>query len=201
MRLALAEVYETATFYAHFDVVKEGEPPIPPLTVRVCDSLTCMLLGAVELQAALGGDVPDDVRVVRAPCVGRCDAAPTVEVGHRFVDRATPETVRAAIAARNTEPEIPAYPDYDAYVRDGGYALLGKLRAGTLARDAVLDALDQGGLRGLGGAGFPAARKWRAVLAEPAPRLMASTATRASRGRSRTAGISISIRTASSKGR
>ena len=172
MRLSYAEVYETATFYAHFDVVKEGEPPIPPLTIRVCDSLTCMLLGAQELQGELGDAAPDGVRIVRAPCVGRCDVAPVVEVGHHFVDRATPERVLAAVAAGHTEPEIPPYVDYDAYVAAGGYTLLGKLRGGTLTREAVLEALDGAGLRGLGGAGFPAARKWRAVLAEPAPRLM-----------------------------
>ncbi len=172
MRLALAEVYETATFYAHFDVVKDGEPAIPSLTIRVCDSLTCMLLGANELQAQLAADMPDDVRLLRAPCVGRCDVAPTVEVGHRFVDRATPATVRAAVASGNTEPDIPPYPDYAAYVKDGGYALLANLRSGATTREAVLDALDEAGLRGLGGAGFPAARKWRSVLGEPGPRLM-----------------------------
>jgi len=172
MRLAFAEVFETATFYAHFDVVKEDDAPVPSLTVRVCDSLTCMLLGATELQAALAQAVPESVRVVRAPCVGRCDVAPTAEVGHRFIDRATPATVLAALAAGSTHPEIPAYVDYDAYVADGGYALLGKLRSGALGRDAILETLDGAGLRGLGGAGFPAARKWRAVLAEPAPRLL-----------------------------
>ena len=172
MRLSQAEVYETATFYAHFDVVKEGDDPVAPVTVRVCDSLTCMLFGAERLMGELGAAAPPGVRVLRAPCVGRCDVAPAVEVGHRFVDRATVPSVLATVAAGAHEPEIPAYVGYAAYVADGGYALLGKARAGTLARDAVLAVLDQASLRGLGGAGFPAARKWRSVLGEPGPRLM-----------------------------
>ena len=170
--LAQAEVFETATFYAHFDVVKEDEPPIPPLTVRVCDSLTCMMLGAEQLRSALAAAVPATVRVVRAPCVGRCDAAPAVEVGHHFVDRATVASVQDAIVRGRTESEIPAYVDYDAYVAGGGYALLGAVRSGATTSEAVLDVLERAGLRGLGGAGFPAARKWRAVRGEPGPRLM-----------------------------
>ncbi|KAA2237519.1 NAD(P)H-dependent oxidoreductase subunit E [Salinarimonas soli] len=173
MRLAFAEVFETATFYAHFDVVKEGDPAVPPLTIRVCDSLTCAMAGAEALLAALGERAGPEMRVVRAPCVGLCDAAPVAEVGHNFVRRATPENVMAAVAAGDTHAALPPYVDYDAYSAGGGYALLERLRAGELTSEAVLDALDGASLRGLGGAGFPTGRKWRSVRGEPGPRLMA----------------------------
>jgi formate dehydrogenase len=172
MKLAFAEVFETATFYAHFDVVKEGESDIPALTIRVCDSLTCAMLGAESLIEDLQSSVGPGVRVVRAPCVGRCDTAPTAEVGHRFVDHATAASVLATVA---DEPhaDLPAYADYGAYLAGGGYKLLQRLRSGELATEDLLKALDDASLRGLGGAGFPTGRKWRAVLGEPGPRLMA----------------------------
>lgn len=173
MRLSFAEVFETATFYAHFDVVKEGEPDIPPLTIRVCDSLTCAMLGAERLLAELQDKAGPGIRVVRAPCVGRCDTAPTAEVGHNFVDHATVANVLAAAKADDTHMHLPAYSGYDAYVADGGYTLLDRLRSGELAREDLLKSLDDASLRGLGGAGFPTGRKWRAVLGEPGPRLMA----------------------------
>ncbi len=173
MRLAFAEVFETATFYAHFDVVKEGDPAVPPLTIRVCDSITCAMMGAEALLAGLQDAAGPAMRVVRAPCIGLCDQAPAVEVGHAFVHRATPERVMEAVAAGRTHVELPPYIDYDAYRAHGGYALLDRLRAGELTADAVLDALDGASLRGLGGAGFPTGRKWRSVRAEPGPRLMA----------------------------
>jgi NADH:ubiquinone oxidoreductase subunit F (NADH-binding)/NADH:ubiquinone oxidoreductase subunit E len=173
MKLAFAEVFETATFYAHFDVVKEGEPNIPPLTIRVCDSLTCAMLGAEKLLQELQSAAGPGMRVVRAPCVGLCDVAPVAEVGHRFVFHATVPEVLATAASGDTEPTIPSYVDYDAYVKDGGYKLLNDLRAGRVAKEEILKALDDSSLRGLGGAGFPTGRKWRAVLGEPGPRLMA----------------------------
>jgi NADH:ubiquinone oxidoreductase subunit F (NADH-binding)/NADH:ubiquinone oxidoreductase subunit E len=173
MKLAFAEVFETATFYAHFDVVKEGEPNIPPLTVRVCDSLTCAMLGAEKLLQELQSSAGPGIRVVRAPCVGRCDTAPTAEVGHHFVDHASAESVLAAAKGGDTHAHLPAYVDYDAYVAGGGYALLKRLRSGELAKEDLLKVLDDASLRGLGGAGFPTGRKWRAVLGEPGPRLMA----------------------------
>ena len=176
MKLSFAEVFETATFYAHFDIVKEGEEAIPPLTVRVCDSLTCAMHGAEALLRELERGVGPGVRVVRAPCVGLCDVAPAAEVGHHFLHRATPETIMAAIAAGDVHPHVGDYPDYEAYVAAGGYALLNALRSGERSIDDVLDALDESGLRGLGGAGFPAGRKWRAVRGEPGPRLMAVNA-------------------------
>ena len=173
MKLSFAEVFETATFYAHFDVVKEGEPDIAPLTIRVCDSLTCAMLGAEELLQQLQASAGPGIRVVRAPCIGRCDTAPSAEVGHHFVDHASVASVLAAANAGDTHSHLPDYLDYDAYVAAGGYALLGRLRAGELAREDLLKALDDASLRGLGGAGFPTGRKWRAVLGEPGPRLMA----------------------------
>jgi formate dehydrogenase len=173
MKLAFAEVFETATFYAHFDVVKEGEPDIPPLTIRVCDSLTCAMLGAEKLLQELQDGAGPGIRVVRAPCVGRCDTAPAAEVGHHFVDHASAQSVLAAAKGGDTHAHLPAYVDYDAYVADGGYALLKRLRSGELAKEDLLKVLDDASLRGLGGAGFPTGRKWRAVLGEPGPRLMA----------------------------
>jgi formate dehydrogenase len=173
MKLAFAEVFETATFYAHFDVVKEGEPNIPPLTIRVCDSLTCAMLGAEKLLHELQSSAGPGIRVVRAPCVGRCDTAPAAEVGHHFVDHASAQSVLAAVKGGDTHAHLPVYVDYDAYVAGGGYALLKRLSSGELAKEDLLKVLDDASLRGLGGAGFPTGRKWRAVLGEPGPRLMA----------------------------
>lgn len=173
MKLAFSEVFETATFYAHFDVVKEGQPDLPPLTIRVCDSLTCAMMGAETLLGELKKGAGPGVRVVRAPCVGRCDTAPAAEVGHHFVDHASVESVLAAAKAGDTHAHLPKYVDYDAYVSKGGYALLNKLRSGAMTKEDLLKALDDASLRGLGGAGFPTGRKWRAVLGEPGPRLMA----------------------------
>jgi formate dehydrogenase len=173
MRLSFAEVYETATFYAHFDVVKEGEPDIPPITVRVCDSLTCCMLGAEALLAKLKRDLGDNVRVVRAPCVGLCDQAPAAEVGHNFVSRATVESVTHAVTHRDMHPHIPDYIDFEAYRDAGGYKTLERVRSGELSVEKVLKVLEDSSLRGLGGAGFPTGRKWRSVLGERGPRLMA----------------------------
>lgn len=173
MKLAFAEVFETATFYAHFDVVKEGEPDIAPLTIRVCDSLTCAMLGGEKLLEDLQDAAGPGIRVVRAPCVGRCDTAPAAEVGHNFVDHATVANVMAAAKTGDTHAHLPKYIGYDAYVAAGGYKLLGRVRSGELSKDDLLKALDDASLRGLGGAGFPTGRKWRAVLGEPGPRLMA----------------------------
>jgi formate dehydrogenase beta subunit len=173
MRLSFAEVYETATFYAHFDVLKEGAPDIAPLTVRVCDSLTCCMLGSETLLATLQSQLGDGVRVVRAPCVGLCDQGPAVEVGHNFITHATVHSVAHAVSHRDTHPHIPDYIDFEAYRAAGGYVTLERLRTGALSAEEVLKALDDGSLRGLGGAGFPTGRKWRSVLGEPGPRLMA----------------------------
>jgi NADH:ubiquinone oxidoreductase subunit F (NADH-binding)/NADH:ubiquinone oxidoreductase subunit E len=173
MKLSFAEVFETATFYAHFDIVKEGEPDIAPLTIRVCDSLTCAMLGGEKLLEELQSKAGRGIRVVRAPCVGRCDTAPAAEVGHNFVDHASLGSVLDTAKRGDTHVHLPDYVEYDAYVAGGGYQLLQRLRKGELAKEDLLKALDDASLRGLGGAGFPTGRKWRAVLGEPSPRLMA----------------------------
>lgn len=172
MRLSLAEVFETATFYAHFDIVKEGEPDLAPIVVRVCDSITCWMFGSEALLATLTAEAGPGVRVVRAPCVGLCDRAPVVEVGHHFMHNAEPWAVHEAIAAGDIHPHIPETIDYDRYVAEGGYRLLERVRSGELDDETVLKTLDDAGLRGLGGAGFPTGRKWRSVRGQPLPRLM-----------------------------
>ncbi|MDD9729787.1 NAD(P)H-dependent oxidoreductase subunit E, partial [Mameliella sp. AT18] len=173
MRLSMAEVYEVATFYAHFDVIKENDTPPPALTIRVCDSLSCELAGAEQLRAALEkGMDPTQVRVLRAPCMGRCDAAPVLELGHNHIDHATPETVQAAIAAGETHARIPDYETFDAYKAEGGYKVLADLRQDG-DWEAVQDKVLSAGLRGLGGAGFPSGKKWGFVRANPGPRYLA----------------------------
>ena len=176
LRLSQAEVYEVATFYAHFDVRREGEPALPALTVRVCDGIVCEMAGAKALLADLAAGCGIGVRVVRAPCIGMCDCAPAVEVGHHVIAPATVAHVTAAVTAGQTHAEVPAHIGYDAYVAGGGYRLVMQLRSGELEVSSVLAELDGAGLRGLGGAGFPTGRKWRSVLAQPGPRLMAVNA-------------------------
>ena len=173
MRLALAEVYEVATFYAHFDVVTDDNVLAPELTVRVCDSLTCELKGAQELLAKLQEHANSRTRVVRAPCMGRCDCAPVAEVGHKHIDHATTSAVLEAIAARDIRPVLPAYIEFEAYRREGGYKLLEACLSGDRTADDVVAVLNEAGLRGLGGAGFPTGRKWSIVRNYPGPRLMA----------------------------
>ncbi len=176
MKLAQTEAYEVATFYAHFDVVKEGETPPPPITVRVCDSLSCAMAGAEHLLRDLPGRLGANVRVVRAPCMGGCDRAPVCAVGHVQTMRATPESVAAAVA-RGAHAHAHHTPkDFDAYLAEGGYSLLKDCLAGRRTRDELIKVVSDAGLRGLGGAGFPTGRKWTFVRAEPAPRLMAVNA-------------------------
>jgi len=173
MRLSMAEVWEVATFYAHFDPVREGATPPPDLTIRVCDSLSCELAGSEALyQALAAGHDPAKVRVLRAPCMGRCDTAPVAEIGHAHVDHATPDRIAAAIAGGQTHPVIPDYETLAAYRAAGGYATLEALRARG-DWEKVQDDLLAAGLRGLGGAGFPSGRKWGFVRANPGPRHLA----------------------------
>jgi formate dehydrogenase beta subunit len=175
MRLALVEVYEVASFYAHFDIVMDGETA-PPLTLRVCDSLSCELAGAPALLADLRDRLGERVRVVRAPCMGGCHRAPAVAIGHALHEHATVDTVSAAIAAGHSHPELPDHIGFDGYRAGGGYELLEACRNGAHTVEEVIGVLEHSGLRGLGGAGFPTGRKWRFVLAEPAPRLLAINA-------------------------
>ncbi len=173
MRMAQAEIYEVASFYAHFDIVKEGETPPPLLTIRVCDSLSCELAGAQALKSALeDGLDASEVRVLRAPCMGRCDTAPTLELGHNHVDHATLDKVTAAIAAGDTHAHVPDYETLDAYRAGGGYSKLEEVRAAG-DWEAVQSLVAESGLRGLGGAGFPSGTKWGFVRSYAGPRLMA----------------------------
>ena len=173
MRLSMAEIWEVATFYAHFDPRSEDEAAPPATTIRVCDSLSCELAGAAALEAALrGGADPSAVRVLRAPCMGRCDAAPVAEVGHRHVDHATPEAVLTIAASDDHYARVPDYEALGAYRADGGYAHLLALREGG-DWEAVQAQVTASGLRGLGGAGFPSGKKWGFVRGYPGPRLMA----------------------------
>jgi formate dehydrogenase beta subunit len=176
MKLALTEVYEVATFYAHFDVVKDGEQPPPAVTVRVCDSLSCAMAGAEHLLRELPHRLGREVRVVRAPCMGACDRAPVCAVGHVQVMRATGENVGAAVARRTHAHAHACKNPFDVYVGNGGYRLLRACQAGERTREEMIGLVSDAGLRGLGGAGFPTGRKWALVRAEPAPRLMAVNA-------------------------
>ena len=178
MKLALTEVYEVATFYAHFDVVKEGETPPPAVTVRVCDSLSCAMAGAEHLLQDLPNTLGPDVRVVRAPCMGACDRAPVCAVGHVQVMQATTDSIESR--ASRTAPHAHAYPtdtpistpmSAPAAMRCSSRCISGKR-----TRDEIIKIVSDAGLRGLGGAGFPTGRKWSLVRAEPAPRLMAVNA-------------------------
>jgi NADH:ubiquinone oxidoreductase subunit F (NADH-binding)/NADH:ubiquinone oxidoreductase subunit E len=173
MGLAQTEVYEVASFYHHFDIVKEGDSAPPALTVRVCDGLSCEMAGAQDLLARLPAILGTDVRVIAAPCIGRCEQAPAVAVGQFPIAQATTLSVQAAFNGGRTTHEPQGFIDLEAYKDEGGYALLKTCIAGELEVEDVIKALEDSGLRGLGGAGFPAGRKWRIVRNEAAPRLMA----------------------------
>jgi formate dehydrogenase beta subunit len=172
LALTPAEVFEVATFYHHFDVVGPGESPPPPLTVRVCESVACHLAGGDELRRSLEQLLGDDVRVIGAPCVGRCDAAPVAVVGRNPIDRAAADAVQLAVRERRVEPELPVFTDYSACRSRGGYEILMSCVNGFRPLDDVVAAVEAAGVRGLGGAGFPASRKWSFVRAEPAPRVL-----------------------------
>src|SRR5438876_850502 len=187
MKLSVTEVYEVATFYHHFDVSKEGGAAPPAITVRVCDSIACEIAGASELLAKLPGLLGKDVRVMHAPCIGRCESAPAAVVGQNPLPHATVEKIAALVKARavkhpapgsreshpHKEIVSPAYVDYAAYRAKGGYELAKACIDGAKKREEVIAVMENSGLRGLGGAGFPAGRKWKSVAAEPAPRLLA----------------------------
>ena len=177
MKLSMAEVYEVASFYDHFDIVKEGEAAPAPVTIRVCDSLSCMMAGAETLISELeAGCDPEKIRVMRAPCMGGCDVAPAVRVGNREIGHATAEMLLKLASSASTNADIkPNQPDYtglEAYRAEGGYDALAKVRGGEIGFDAMLELLKGSGLRGLGGAGFPAHMKWKFVRGYEGPRLM-----------------------------
>ena len=174
MKLAPTEVYEVASFYHHFDVVKENDNAPPALTVRVCESVSCEMAGAQELIGALESLLGNEVRVQRVPCVGRCDMAPVAVVGQNTIDHAQSETVKAAVdAGEVTQPMPEDNIDYAAYKADGGYQLYERLLADQISGDEIIETLNGTALRGLGGAGFPVGRKWEILRGQSAPRLIA----------------------------
>jgi formate dehydrogenase beta subunit len=173
MALSQTEVYEVASFYHHFDIVKEGEDAPEALTVRVCDSLSCSMAGSEQLLEKLPAILGREVRVLHAPCVGRCEQAPIAIVGQNPVPNATVEAVAAKVKAGAVKHEPESYIDYEQYKAQGGYQLLAECLSGKRDVESVIKVMEASGLRGLGGAGFPAGRKWRIVRAEAAPRLMA----------------------------
>jgi NADH:ubiquinone oxidoreductase subunit F (NADH-binding)/NADH:ubiquinone oxidoreductase subunit E len=173
MGISSAEVYEVASFYAHFDIVRDGQQPPPKITIRVCDSLSCMMAGADELKKNLEDSLdPFDVRVLRAPCMGRCDTAPALEIGHAHIDEASVEKVNHAIQNNHLHAVIPKYQEFSDYVENGGYETLKTLRKSGDWKEVQKDVLDAG-LRGLGGAGFPSGKKWEFVRANDGPRYLA----------------------------
>jgi formate dehydrogenase beta subunit len=174
--IPMAEVYEVATFYAHFDVIADGETAPAPITIRVCDSISCALAKSEELIEALENNKPKDVRILRAPCMGRCDTAPVCEIGHRHVDHATPDNIQSVLDSKDYHPQIPAYKDLGVYQADGGYEVLKACLSGDRSAEDIIEELSGSDLKGLGGAGFPTGRKWSLVRAEPGPRLMAVNA-------------------------
>ena len=172
-RLAQVEVYEVASFYHHFDVVREGEAPPPPVTIRVSTCVSCEIAGAFALIDGLRDAVdPAEVRVVDSPCIGQCDGAPVAWIGKRIYRHATVASILAALEEDNSTPVLPDYEALDAYRAAGGYEMLGRVLRGELGADAAVAAMSDAGLRGLGGAGFPAGRKWGFVRGYPGPRLM-----------------------------
>jgi len=173
MKLSMTEVYEVATFYHHFDVVKEGETAPPPLTVRVCDSLSCELSGAGELIQGLKKSLGNGVRVIPAPCVGRCEQAPVAVVGQNPVPQATVAKVKPLVAANKTKCATGKYVSYAEYRKKGGYTIAAECLAGKRDAESLIKTMENSGLRGLGGAGFPSGRKWRIVRGEKGPRVMA----------------------------
>lgn len=185
VKMAMTEVYEVATFYHHFDVVKEGDVAPPEITVRVCESIACELAGSRDLLANLPERLGSAVRVLHAPCIGRCETAPAAVVGQNPVPHATIDKVEALVKAKavkhpgrgdghpHLEIVTPGHIDYAAYRAQGGYELLKECNDGVKSREEVVTAMQDSGLRGLGGAGFPAGRKWGIVASEPAPRLLA----------------------------
>ena len=173
LKIPMAEAFEVATFYAHFDVIDDDDESLPPTTVRVCDSLTCELFGANDLMKKLESKLdPKKVRVVRAPCMGLCDKAPACEVGHNHLEKFTVKDVETALSNNKTHPKDVKGIDFDKYIADGGYEILKKCYDGKFNVENVIDELSKSGLKGMGGAGFPSGQKWKFVRMEKGPRLM-----------------------------
>ena len=173
LKISKVEVYEVASFYAHFDIVKNDEVPPPNMTIRVCNSLSCELSGSSELEAQLLEHYNSkEVRILKAPCMGRCFAAPTVEIGHYHLDNADIIKIRDAVKNNKVKPVIPDYENFESYINKGGYKKLKEIIS-NINGDNWYDDLIKSDLRGLGGAGFRTAKKWQLVSNEQGPRYLA----------------------------
>ena len=173
LKIPMAEAFEVATFYAHFDVIEDDDKSLPPTTIRVCDSLTCELFGSNELIKELNSTLDKNkVRVVRAPCMGLCDKAPACEVGHNHLENFSIESVKTALSKNDIHPKEVQGIDFEKYLTDGGYKTLTKCYKGKISVEKVIDELEKSGLKGMGGAGFPSGQKWKFVRMEKGPRLM-----------------------------
>ncbi|WP_139134922.1 NADH-ubiquinone oxidoreductase-F iron-sulfur binding region domain-containing protein [Magnetovibrio blakemorei] len=175
MKLSQAEVYETATFYAHFQVTRDGDVAPPPLTIRVCNGPSCKMQGAEALVHELG-DLQGGARIEEVPCVGRCDGAPVAALGKNIIPSATAQTVAAATRSGDSKAKIGTYENLDGYLAAEGYQAFHALMSGVLTRKDVFRELEVSGLRGLGGAGFPVAQKWRFLDGQTKPRVVAVNA-------------------------
>ena len=173
MKIPMAEIWEVASFYDHFDLVKEGQTPPAKRTIRVCTSLSCMMAGGEAILAELQNYNSDEVRFVPAPCIGACDKAPAAADGHSLVEHVSAESLQARASQPADHPQTPSYIDFDSYRAQGGYALLEALKSGEKSASDIIDALSGSALRGLGGAGFPTGRKWSIVSSYDGPRMMA----------------------------
>ncbi|HEY7841246.1 MAG TPA: NAD(P)H-dependent oxidoreductase subunit E, partial [Gammaproteobacteria bacterium] len=173
LKLATTEVYEVATFYHHFDVIREDDTPPPALTVRVCESVTCEMFGAHELAKELEAKTGGSVRIRKVPCVGRCHAAPVAVVGTRPVESATVENVLRNVKSAAVADAAPPAIGYAKYRADGGYTLLHDCTSGKREVESLIKTLKDAKLRGLGGAGFPAGGKWEILRKQAKPRLLA----------------------------
>ena len=171
LKLSKVEVYEVASFYAHFDIVKEGDIPPPKTTIRICNSLSCQINGSTTLKNKIIKKFQDqDIRVLDAPCMGRCAFAPALEIGHFHVENANLEKVSEAIEKKWISPIIPNYQSFYDYINKGGYQ---KLKAVKNRKDIWYDNIIKADLRGLGGGGFRTAKKWKLVSNEKRPRYLA----------------------------
>ena len=173
MRLPMAEVWEVASFYDHFDLIREGQTPPPPRTIRVCTSLSCALAGAEDMLAGLQAEAGADVRFVAAPCLGACDKAPAAADGHHLIETANTDSLRRMAAGAPVRDGLTGYTGFEAYRAAGGYQLAEALAAGRADKDHLLAVLSESALRGLGGAGFPTGRKWSIVRGYDGPRYLA----------------------------
>ncbi len=176
MKMPLAEVYEVASFYSHFDIIDNDDKPAE-ITIRVCDTVTCEMMGAKKILKNLKEKYKKkNIRVVNAPCMGRCDTAPVLEIGHRHIDNVNEIKVEKIIKKKNFKPEINNYINLDLYIKKGGYKILNNCLSNKIKPKQIIKILKESNLKGLGGAGFPTGLKWELTRKEPAPRLMAVNA-------------------------